>query len=450
MLSLRVSMIRNYISQSVILRGKLLSFMIAFLAVSIVGVVGINMLHQSHALTGDLIRPFAANSPLNVPIPSNPVVDPKSAAYVSEMLGTSSPAANTTDYSNAIFDDVTSSTPRYVVNIPNDSRSGGNWGYNILYGVSIPIPDDAAPPVGTDGTVVIVDRAAGKTYYLWQFKRTSAGITSSWPASFDLNGFGITADPRTGRGTGAGISQLAGTIRVQEMANGSIDHALAFSANANVTCGAPNNGFSNPHGDFRWPAVATDGHLDITQSPNCLPYGMRVQLDPSINFNDTAAYPNLAPGERMIAKAMQKYGAYLVDSGGGSMNLSFETHQTGEPTYCQLGLAPAGSWGCPDPTAEANYWSFPWMNGHLRVLADCQCGTTSTSTPIMSTPGSSPIPTSVPGDVNGDGHVNSADIALLLSNWNKQSGATLAQGDLNGDGKVTSIDLAILLSNWGK
>jgi hypothetical protein len=69
-------------------------------------------------------------------------------------------------------------------------------------------------------------------------------------------------------------------------------------------------------------------------------------------------------------------------------------------------------------------------------------------------PAVSPTPTpttiSVSGDISGDGHVTSLDLAILLSHWNITSGASRAQGDLSGDGKVTSLDLAILLSNWGK
>jgi hypothetical protein len=68
------------------------------------------------------------------------------------------------------------------------------------------------------------------------------------------------------------------------------------------------------------------------------------------------------------------------------------------------------------------------------------------------TPTTTPTPTPAPvaGDVNGDGHVTSLDLAILLTNWNAQSGASRATGDLNGDGKVTALDLAILLSGWGK
>ncbi len=48
-----------------------------------------------------------------------------------------------------------------------------------------------------------------------------------------------------------------------------------------------------------------------------------------------------------------------------------------------------------------------------------------------------------PADFNGDGVVDSADLALLLSAWGT------AGADLNNDGVTDSGDLAILLSAWG-
>ncbi|MGA1630611.1 MAG: dockerin type I domain-containing protein, partial [Phycisphaerales bacterium] len=52
-------------------------------------------------------------------------------------------------------------------------------------------------------------------------------------------------------------------------------------------------------------------------------------------------------------------------------------------------------------------------------------------------------PSSNPADLNGDGVVNGADLAILLSAWGGSGPA-----DLDGDGAVTGADLAILLGAW--
>lgn len=50
------------------------------------------------------------------------------------------------------------------------------------------------------------------------------------------------------------------------------------------------------------------------------------------------------------------------------------------------------------------------------------------------------------GDVTGDGHVDGADLAGLLSEWGSTANA---RSDLNGDGIVDGADLALLLAAWG-
>ncbi len=52
------------------------------------------------------------------------------------------------------------------------------------------------------------------------------------------------------------------------------------------------------------------------------------------------------------------------------------------------------------------------------------------------------------GDVNTDGVVNFADLAVVLSKWT-QTGANLT-GDVNTDGVVNFADLAVILSQWGQ
>ena len=52
-------------------------------------------------------------------------------------------------------------------------------------------------------------------------------------------------------------------------------------------------------------------------------------------------------------------------------------------------------------------------------------------------------PPAIPGDLNGDGVVNGADLAVLLGQW-----GTAGSADLNGDGVVNGADVAILLGFW--
>ena len=52
-------------------------------------------------------------------------------------------------------------------------------------------------------------------------------------------------------------------------------------------------------------------------------------------------------------------------------------------------------------------------------------------------------PSGDPADLNGDGFVNGADLAMLLGQWGSPGSA-----DLTGDGVVDGADLAILLGAW--
>jgi hypothetical protein len=55
----------------------------------------------------------------------------------------------------------------------------------------------------------------------------------------------------------------------------------------------------------------------------------------------------------------------------------------------------------------------------------------------------------LPGDANGNGTVDGADLNTVLSNYNLP-GMTWAQGDFNGDGTVNGTDLNIVLSNYNQ
>jgi hypothetical protein len=50
----------------------------------------------------------------------------------------------------------------------------------------------------------------------------------------------------------------------------------------------------------------------------------------------------------------------------------------------------------------------------------------------------------IPGDLNGDGVVDAADLSILLAAW----GTSDPVADINGDGTVDGADLTTLLANW--
>ena len=61
-----------------------------------------------------------------------------------------------------------------------------------------------------------------------------------------------------------------------------------------------------------------------------------------------------------------------------------------------------------------------------------------------------PLHVEIPGDLDGDGDVDLADLAQLLAHYGMSEGATYEDGDLDGDGDVDLSDLAELLAHYGE
>jgi hypothetical protein len=72
------------------------------------------------------------------------------------------------------------------------------------------------------------------------------------------------------------------------------------------------------------------------------------------------------------------------------------------------------------------------------------CGGETNAYVATLTIGDDPCGSNCPADLNGDGEVNAADLAILLGGWSLP-GPT----DLNNDGTTDASDLAILLGAWG-
>jgi hypothetical protein len=159
----------------------------------------------------------------------------------------------------------------------------------------VPIPADTVPSPDSDAHVAIIDDSTNCEYDLWQARQNADG---SWSA-----GWG-NATLTTGSGwmdysaTGSGQVLTAGTITPQEMQSGTINHALNFSYPYTKSGGPV------------LPARESDGtHSDA----GALPEGAHLQLDPNLDLSSLG----LTSWQLTIAKALQTYGMYLTDTGGG-------------------------------------------------------------------------------------------------------------------------------------
>ena len=206
------------------------------------------------------------------------------------------------------------------------------WGTCQLTQQLIQIPAGAGTASGSDSSMVVINGSTG--YDFWNAHRNS---TTSWSTGWGTR-FSLTGSGTGGGATGAGVPLLAGLPRLWEMESGEIHHALGFITED--TCASV----------YRYPASKTDGR---SSNSTCIPEGTRIQLDPSIDVN---TIPGITPGEKIVARALQVYGAYCKDTGGAKLAFGFEDPVGKSNPYPGLGFS-------------NDYYDMPHIPWHdLRVL----------------------------------------------------------------------------------
>ncbi|OBI72387.1 hypothetical protein A5663_08055 [Mycobacterium sp. E740] len=247
-------------------------------------------------------EPFAEDSPFRTALADSASVDVNSAPMVARMTRDAAIYANLVEFAIPVYS-ADSDTPRTTVTCRITK-----WGACPFAGHPVPIPDGAEPSPGSDGAMVVIDHDNRLLYEFWQARHENNQWTTSFGAVNHLDGSGWgTYD--NGFSTASGASRLAGVIRVDEMRRGEIPHALALQSDS--TCADV----------FRSPAIKTDGTY---RGPDCVPEGARIRLDPDVNIDEL----NLGPADRVIAQALQTYGAYVVDTGGAPLSVAFERDLT--------------------------------------------------------------------------------------------------------------------------
>jgi hypothetical protein len=151
---------------------------------------------------------------------------------------------------------------------------------------------------GSDGSLVVISNNVA--YNFWQFKRTdNTHATAAAYGEANIvsdSGWGSTNPPRGAGIRAVGASGLGGLIMGSDIAAGAINHALAVSLD-----------FSLVSSRFVAPAIASDG------SQGSIAEGTRLGIPAG-----TAMPAGLSSIGQMVWRSLAKYGAFVVDRGGGN------------------------------------------------------------------------------------------------------------------------------------
>lgn len=288
--------------------------------------------------TGPFPRLFAPNAFINTPIPQNPSLASNSSAMVSQAI--SSYAANAGLANNAAW-----GIPIVTADSHSNLYNVGctDYGCSVHFG-RVRIPAGAQPATGSDGHLVVL-QPNGNELDMWAGQRTASGWTAGgrWVESASGPAANCATAHTCSGADVANFALAAGVIRPEEIAQGHIDHALAITTP------------DTRAGYIACPATGTDGHHN---DPNALPIGAHLQLDPSINV---ASLP--IPGwQKVIAVALQQYGAYVVDTGGTVALYAQSDAGRGYNAWSRAGI----------PGSAPSLSNLPW--GSMRVLSMRNCG----------------------------------------------------------------------------
>ena len=308
--------------------------------------------------------------------------------------------------------------------IPND--------FTTLNKISGGTPNAAAGIILPDKTTLIQNQplsicSAGGTVY------------SRWP--YDTLNI-KTSDGIRGAQGGAGMSSIGGAIRIHEMvAGGTIPHALKT-----VIYGVDNIYFDRANNKgWRWPAYKHDGGAEpgdcsggnqyCGDNPNLL-IGALLALPKDLDINSLGL---TATSSKMMAKAMQDYGMYVVDNSAWphvGIALEYGPAGDGKAKFNSLG-------GFNRADLDKIFTRLQIVNNNSptaiggggtprTALAPDFCGTGVTPGPVVT---NTPPPTcakKIQGDANCDGNIKIDDFAIWRSEFLKTLATKLSDFDANG------------------
>lgn len=254
-------------------------------------------------------RPFTDGSYWNKPLPDDAPVDERSDQFLDFLEEDSS-----TDYIELAGAD-----------------GDGRWGHPIYWSErgdptcnvrnncdykrppefdSVRIPAHARQDPTSDAAMTVYDRQKGIVYGFYRARYDAP--TGRWSACggtayyLDSNGLegGLKASDDKRNFGHRGLPPPTYTVRYDEISKGVIDHVLKIAVNTAST-------------DHVWPMTGSDGD---SRDPFAPPEGARLRLDPDIDLDSL----DLTRAEKIIASALQDYGAIVGDQSGATAVLKVE------------------------------------------------------------------------------------------------------------------------------
>lgn len=216
-----------------------------------------------------------------------------SAAVEQQLLAN---APGTTPSVDANYYSTQSATSAWV--LPSDyHRAGEDWRDTFR------LPAGSCPSPDPDGLMAVIQPDG------WALDVYAGVVTAGPYVVTTMASYIDTAGDGTGWWSGRRASMLpsfAGLIRTGEISGGRIPHALAALAPESLLTRA-----------YAWPAYAFDREANYTGS---LPMGALLAIPASVNVDALG----LSWRGRVLARAAQDYGIYLVDRGGGGLTILAE------------------------------------------------------------------------------------------------------------------------------
>jgi len=235
---------------------------------------------------------FPADNPWNTPVDTLPVA--KNSAAMIDAIGLH--ATLHPDFGSGTwdggpigipFDVVSNATPTHLVKFAYSDESD-----HVRYPIPQTVHIEGGPRSTGDRHALLVNKSTCRLYELYNLHHTSSGWRAGSGATWSLSSDKLRPAGWTSADA-AGLPIFPGLVRWDEVASGTIDHALRFTAPATRR-------------EYVYPARH---FASSSTSASLPPMGLRVRLKAGI---DLSKLPNQA---RVVLRALQVYGMILADNG---------------------------------------------------------------------------------------------------------------------------------------